>query len=99
MLRVDISVQEGQFREATGKTRFDDDPQEVFFNAIDANQGALNDEVNRAVRTVLNRTFPNVDWTVTVQQHSTPMTQRGRYARSQNGEPLRTRGPAKARRA
>lgn len=95
MLRVDISASEGQFREATGLVRFDDDPDGTFFGMIDANTGALSDQISQAVLEVLRRANPNIAWEVTTQQWSTPMTDRGRYERSLTGAPVpgRRRGP------
>lgn len=95
MLRVDIKAEEGQYREATGLVRFDDDPQGHFFETVEANAGALADQVTQAVQTVLRRANPNITWEVTTQPWTTPMTERGRYERGLSGAPVpgRKRGP------
>lgn len=95
MLRVDITAEEGQYREATGLVRFDDDPEGHFFNLIDGNAGALTDQITAAVRGVLARTNPNVVFEVKTQAWSTPMTERGRYERGLTGAPVpgKKRGP------
>jgi hypothetical protein len=95
MLRVDISADERQFREATGLVRFDDDPDGTFFATIDSNTGALSDQINQAVLGVLRRANANVEWTVSTQPWSTPMTDRGRYERALSGAPVpgKKRGP------
>jgi hypothetical protein len=86
MIRVDVEVDEGQYREATGLVRFDADPQGDFFNLIDSKIGALTDEINAAVLGVLSRANPKIAWRVSATPWSTPMTERGRYARAANGQ-------------
>ncbi len=95
MLRVDISAETAQYREATGLVRFDDDPEGHFFGLIDSNAGALSDQINQAVLGVLRRANPNIAWEVSSQPWSTPMTDRGRYTRGLTGEPVpgKRRGP------
>lgn len=95
MLRVDISVDEAQYREATGLVRFDDDPNGHFFGLVDSNVGALTDQITAAVRGVLARSNPSIVWEVRTQPWQTPMTERGRYERGVTGEPVpgRKRGP------
>lgn len=96
MLRVDIVVDEVQFREATGQVRFDDDPYQSFFDLVDSNQGSLSDAVNRAVLEVLRRANAKVEWTVSTTPYQTPMTQRGRHERGAAGLPqIGGRRPAK----
>jgi hypothetical protein len=95
MLRVDITVDAAQFREATGLVRFDEDPDGEFYRLIDSKSGALTDEITAAVKMVLSRANPKVDWTVSTAPWSTPMTERGRYERGITGEPVpgQKRGP------
>lgn len=94
-LKVSIEVDENPFREATGLIRFDDDPDGKFYEMVDGNAGALTDRVSAAVREVLARANPEVNWKVNTLPWTTPMTDRGRYERSLTGAPVpgAKRGP------
>lgn len=95
MFLVDVTVDEVEYREATGLVRFDEDPSGHFYSTIDSNVGALRDRITAAVRGVLAQANPQVNWQVSTQPWQTPMTARGRYDRAKSGASTSDRRPGR----